>query len=152
MSRPSPRLAVRAVIVEDERLLLVNAFAKPDIPLLCLPGGGVERGASLPDNLAREVYEETGLRIAVGAPCMINEFHDPNGTFHQVDVFFHASITKDSPRPDKWTDAENVVTRRLWLTQAELADVPHKPSSLSALAFGTGGGISYDALEPFWTP
>lgn len=152
MSRPCPRLAVRAVIVENGRLLIVNAFANADVPLMCLPGGGVERGSSLTDNLIREVFEETGLNIQVGAPCLVNEFHDPDGTFHQVEVFFRATIAVGSPRPEAWEDQEQIVTRRRWVTQAELEKVPHKPSSLGALAFGSSDGISYDPLEPFWTP
>ena len=61
-----PRLAVRAIILHENRLLLVNAWPDGKSDLMCAPGGGVESGASLPDNLVREVYEETGLRVAVG--------------------------------------------------------------------------------------
>ncbi len=64
----TPRLAVRALIMQDDRLLLVNAFPGDIDDLWCAPGGGVEKNASLPANLAREVWEETGLRISVGAP------------------------------------------------------------------------------------
>ena len=70
MSLPCPRLAVRAVLIHDGRLLMVNAYPGQTDGLMCAPGGGVERGASLPSNLRREVYEESGLRINVGAPCL----------------------------------------------------------------------------------
>ena len=147
MRPKSPRLAVRAVIVEDGRILMVNAYAGADSPLMCAPGGGVEVGQSLPENLAREVHEETGLQIIVGAPCLVNEFHDPGSAFHQVDVYFRCTVAPGSPRPDAWTDAEAIVTERRWLTRAELNETPHKPDSLADIAFGTGG-ISYDPLEP----
>jgi 8-oxo-dGTP diphosphatase len=88
---PCPRIAVREILENDDRLLLVNAYAGGEHPLMCVPGGGVERGSSLPDNLRREVYEETGLQIIVGAPCLINEFHDPNGDFYQLDIYFHCT-------------------------------------------------------------
>ena len=64
MKPKSPRLAARALILQDNALLLVNAFPDGRSDLWCAPGGGVETGASLHDNLMREVYEETGWHIA----------------------------------------------------------------------------------------
>lgn len=147
MRPKSPRLAVRAILVEEGRLLVVNAWPDGQSPLMCAPGGGVEVGSSLPDNLVREVYEETGLTIEVGDPCLVNEFHDPAGTFHQVDVYFRCTVTEGSARPEDWTDVEDIVTERRWVTQAELAQIQHKPDSLSQVAF-EAGGITYDPLEP----
>lgn len=148
MRPKSPRVAVRAIIVEDGRLLVVNAWhRRVKSGLMCAPGGGVEVGSSLPDNLAREVHEETGLTVSVGAPCLVNEYHDAASQFHQVEVFFRCSVVPGTPRPEVWHDAEDIVTERHWLTQDELAAVPHKPDSLGAVAFETGG-LSYDPLEP----
>lgn len=146
MRPKSPRVAVRAIIVEDGRILMVNAWPGGQSPLMCAPGGGVEVASSLTDNLAREVLEETGLQVAVGAPCLINEFHDPDSGYHQVDLFFRCTVMPQSPRPTDWTDTENIVTDRRWLTPDELASVPHKPDSLRSVAFGSDG-ISYDPLE-----
>jgi 8-oxo-dGTP pyrophosphatase MutT (NUDIX family) len=150
MRAKSPRIAVRAIIVEDGRILMVNAWPDGKSPLMCAPGGGVEVGSSLPDNLAREVFEETGLSIIVGRPCLINEFHDPDGSFHQVDLFFRCTIVPGSARPTDWTDTENIVTDRRWLSQGDLSSVPHKPDSLAAVAFG-GADITYDPLEALTT-
>ncbi|MFL4470332.1 NUDIX domain-containing protein [Tateyamaria armeniaca] len=147
MRPKSPRLAVRAILVEDDRLLMVNAWPDGQSPLMCAPGGGVEVGSSLPDNLAREVHEETGLQIEVGAPCLVNEFHDPDGSFHQVDVYFRCTVMPGTPRPADWNDIEKIVTERRWLTRTELAQTPHKPDSLADVAFG-GDGVTYDPLEP----
>lgn len=139
-----PRLAVRALILHRDRLLLVNAWPEGVSDLWCAPGGGVHAGQSLPDNLMREVQEETGLTIAVGDPALVNEFHDPATGFHQVDVYFRARLVAgdiDAP----WTDPEGVVTRRRWVSRAELAGLRHKPDSLAGAAWG--GGILYDPLE-----
>ncbi len=73
----TPRLAARALILQDDRLLLVNAYPGGRSDLWCAPGGGARPGKSLHDNLIREVHEETGLTVTVGLPCLINEFHDP---------------------------------------------------------------------------
>ncbi|MGR3520338.1 MAG: NUDIX domain-containing protein, partial [Roseovarius sp.] len=128
-----PRLAVRAVIVEDGRLLLVNAFRDAASTLWCAPGGGVEAHTSLPENLMREVYEETGLVIAVGTPCLVNEFHAPDSGFHQVEVFFRCRLVSGALRDD-WRDPEGVVSRRRWVTRDEMATLRVKPDSLGRVA------------------
>ena len=140
-----PRVAVRAVIVRGGRLLIVNAYPGDQSDLWCAPGGGVERGRSLPENLMREVHEETGIAIRVGAPCLVNEFHDPESGFHQVDVYFRAQVVA-MPKGDDWTDPEGVVTRRRWVTESSLRALRFKPDSLPDVAFGTGG-LLYDPLE-----
>ncbi|MBB5515072.1 ADP-ribose pyrophosphatase YjhB (NUDIX family) [Rubricella aquisinus] len=139
-----PRLSVRALIVREGRLLIVNAYPGQQSDLWCAPGGGVEAHASLPDNLRREVREETGMEITVGGLAGVNEFHAPDGSFHQVDLFFHATAEGDV-RPG-WEDPEGVVNRWSWVTEAELLQRRHKPDSLSRMAFG-GGAVPYDPLE-----
>lgn len=147
-SRACPRLAVRAVLVHDGRLLIVNAYAgKPD-GLMCAPGGGVEIGASLPDNLKREIFEETGLDITVGAPCLVNEFHDPQGDFHQVDIYFRCTLAGPPDIDPEWRDSDDIVVQRRWVTQTELRQIRHKPDSLETVAFGGDQPVTYDPLEP----
>lgn len=140
----TPRLAVRAVLMHENRLLLVNAYPGDQSDLWCAPGGGVERGASLPDNLRREVFEETGLQIAVGLPCLVNEFHDPQTGFHQVDLFFRCTLVAGTLSND-WRDPEDVVNRRRWFSRDALRSLRLKPDSLPQIAWGQG--VVYDPLE-----
>jgi 8-oxo-dGTP diphosphatase len=140
----SPRLAVRALILQENRLLLVNAYPGLKSDLWCAPGGGAEPGQSLPDNLAREVHEETGLEIAVGDPALVNDFHDPATGYHQVDIYFRCTAL--GPMPDSWTDPEGIVTERRFVARAEMSRLRFKPDSLPAAAWGEG--ILYDPLEP----
>ena len=144
MSRP-PRIAVRALILRDQRLLLVNAYSDGQSDLWCAPGGGVDAHRSLPDNLVREVEEETGLTVTVGAPALVNEFHDPERGFHQVDVYFRCSAA--GPMPERWTDPEGVVTERRFFSRNELLDIRYKPDSLPLVAWDAGPCIAYDPLE-----
>ena len=148
MARLRPRLAVRALILRENRLLLVNAWPGGESDLMCAPGGGVEPGQSLPENLFREVYEETGLKVAVGQPAMVNEFHDPTRGFHQVDIYFRCRLLTGKI-PTGWQDREGVVNRHLWVSREEIAALRVKPDSLADVAWGPEHAPAfYDPLEP----
>lgn len=139
------RLAARAIVMQDNRLLLVNAY-KGRADLWCAPGGGAEPHQSLPENLAREVFEETGLHVTVGAPCLLNEFHDPRGSFHQVEVFFRCTLPHGNLDP-AWQDPEAIVTHRRWVTRNEMAGLTVRPKSLAAVAWADKDAPLYDPLE-----
>jgi 8-oxo-dGTP diphosphatase len=69
MGEPStqarPQLAVSAAIFRDGKVLLVRRARSPGQGFYSLPGGRVEFGESLHQALAREVDEETGLKIDI---------------------------------------------------------------------------------------
>jgi 8-oxo-dGTP pyrophosphatase MutT (NUDIX family) len=143
--RTRVRLAVRGLLLIEDRLLLVNAWPGDASDLLCAPGGGVEPHASLPENLIREFHEETGLTVSVGAPCLVNEFHAPERAFHQVDVYFRVGLVAGDPAAP-WTDPEGVVTRKVLASRVDMAALRVKPDSLADAAWGTE--MLYDPLEP----
>lgn len=147
MARFNPRLAARALILHQDRLLLVNAYPDARLGLWCAPGGGCEAGQSLPENLAREVREETGLTVTVGAPVLVNEFHDPDTGFHQIDLFFRCTLVAGD-LDDAWADPEGVVTQRRFFSRTELSagQVRFKPDSLPDAAWGSDAAL-YDPLE-----
>ncbi len=145
MAERSPRLAVRAVILHQGRVLLVNAWPGDQSPLWCAPGGGVRRGEALPDALAREVYEECGLRVQVGAPCLVNEYAEAASDFHQVEVFFRCEVV-EGDLEGAWLDPEGVVHSRRWVTRDEIAEMTVKPDSLRHVPWEDG--LSYDPMEP----
>lgn len=145
MKWKTPRLAVRALILRENRLLLVNAYKAGLSDIWCAPGGGADPGTSLPDNLIREVHEETGLTVAVGAPALVNEFHDPDTGFHQVDIYFRCTLVSGS-LDDSWQDPEGIVSQRRFFTRQEMAALRFKPDSLPSAAWDTEC-ILYDPLE-----
>lgn len=146
MKPRTPRLSARALILRDACLLLVNAYRGGVSDLWCAPGGGVEAGTSLPENLIREVHEETGLTVAVGPLALVNEFHDPVTGFHQVDLYFRCDIAAGVIAAD-WRDPARVVTRRQFFSRSDLARIRFKPDSLADVAFGAPGIAHYDPLE-----
>ena len=143
---PSPRIGVRGLILREGRLLLVNAY-RGRADLWTAPGGGVERHASLPDNLRREVHEETGLTVSVGPIVLVNEFHDPGGPFHQIDLYFRCGIEAGQVSDD-WQDPEGIVSLRRWVSREDMAGLRVKPDSLAEVVWGGEGAAHYDPLEP----
>ncbi|WBU55563.1 NUDIX domain-containing protein [Paracoccus sediminicola] len=142
-----PRLAVRAAILNADRLLVVNAYPPHyGSDLWCLPGGGAEAGQSLHENLIREVMEETGLRVSVGALILVNEFKDSKAGFHQVDLIHRASLVDSDGERIVLEDPEGVVNRARWVTRAELAKLHHRPRMLGR-AVWSDYAAWYDPME-----
>jgi ADP-ribose pyrophosphatase YjhB (NUDIX family) len=72
VTRPSrqypsqPIVGVGAVIIQDGKVVLVKRRYEPLAGQWSLPGGRLELGETLEAGLAREMLEETGLRVDVG--------------------------------------------------------------------------------------
>jgi 8-oxo-dGTP diphosphatase len=62
----APIVGVGAVVVRDDKALLIKRGQEPRKGEWSLPGGIVEAGESLLDALQREVREETGLDVDIG--------------------------------------------------------------------------------------
>lgn len=66
MSAPVPRLAVLAVVLRGEDVLLVRRANPPDAGLWGYPGGKVDWGETVEAAALRELAEETGLVARAG--------------------------------------------------------------------------------------
>ena len=60
-----PKVAATAVIIRDDKVLLVKRGNEPGYGLWSLPGGYVDRGEIVESAAAREVLEETGLKVDI---------------------------------------------------------------------------------------
>ena len=79
----TPIVAVGAFVFDrDGRVLLVQRAKDPGMGLWTVPGGRLERNETLAQAVAREVREETGLIVEVGAlACVVERMGDD---FHFV--------------------------------------------------------------------
>ena len=78
-----PKVAVGAFVFDREgRVLLIERGSPPGVGLWTVPGGKLEPGETLAQAVAREVREETGLVVEVGALACVVE-HMSEG-YHYV--------------------------------------------------------------------
>nr|MBI1229867.1 NUDIX domain-containing protein [Cytophagales bacterium] len=80
------RTRVNGILIEDQKILMINHYMGEGKFFWNVPGGGMKYGSSAPDNLAREFQEETGLEVAVGDYLFVHEFLRP--PLHAVELFF----------------------------------------------------------------
>ena len=91
-----PIVGVGAVVLDGSRVVLVQRGHAPLQGEWSLPGGAVELGETLEAALAREVLEETGLRVRVREPVEIFERIQPAGDgrirFHYVVIDYLCTL------------------------------------------------------------
>ena len=87
-------LNARVLIVEGDQVLLVRVHGGP---YWLLPGGGVKRNESLAEAAQREVYEETGCRIAIERLLGMYTHFAEHKSEH-VAIFVARPLSGPSPR------------------------------------------------------
>ena len=100
-----PQIAIGAIVIHDDALLMVQRAQEPGKGLWSLPGGRVEKGEYLAEALRREVLEETGLVVDVGELAGILEV--PGEELHYVILDYNATVVGD-PTVRAGTDASDV--------------------------------------------
>ncbi|MGB8403714.1 MAG: NUDIX hydrolase [Mycobacterium sp.] len=88
----NPRILVTAMITWRKRLLLCRRAHEPSFGLWCAPGGFMEKEETLEEAAARELKEETGVRIAADQLTLYTVTNLP--TISEVYVVFRALVTE----------------------------------------------------------
>jgi 8-oxo-dGTP pyrophosphatase MutT (NUDIX family) len=87
------RIAVRAIIADGDKLLLVKLKTENGtLGYYCTIGGGLDDSEGLLDGVKREVLEETGVVAQVGRLLCIQQYTDKHDN---VEFFFHVTNTDD---------------------------------------------------------
>jgi 8-oxo-dGTP diphosphatase len=115
------RIRVCGVCWIDKRLLLVNHASLTDSDFWAPPGGGVEFGTTVDQNLKRELKEETGLVVRVEEFLFACEYlKEP---LHSLELFFRISIQNGGLVVG--TDPELPIIKDVrFVSEEELAKIP----------------------------
>jgi 8-oxo-dGTP diphosphatase len=60
-----PVVGIGGVVIDNDRVLLIRRGTEPLLGQWSIPGGTLELSESLQDGVARELLEETGLKVRV---------------------------------------------------------------------------------------
>jgi len=111
----APQVAVGAIVVVDERLLLVRRGHGPAAGEWSVPGGRVERGETLAEAVVRELAEETGLEGVCGE--LVGWVERISADDHFVILDFSVTLLDDR-EPRAGDDAAEVV----WVPLTDVAE------------------------------
>lgn len=121
MSEVGPEVAVGAVVIDHDRLLLVRRGRGPAQGLWSIPGGRVQRGETLAEAVTRELREETGLEGFCGPFIGWAELLDDDvDDVHVVLLDFEVTVVGDEDpvagddaAEVRWVDLHEVGEQRL---------------------------------------
>ena len=119
-------VAVGAVAVVDDAILLIERGTEPSAGCWSIPGGRVEPGETLAEAVVREVAEETGLNAVAGSLIAIAE---RISSAHHLLIANHFVEIIGSTNPTAGDDAADVA----WVPLEHLEQVELVPGLLEYL-------------------
>jgi 8-oxo-dGTP diphosphatase len=115
-----PVVAVGAVALLDDALLLIRRGRGPAAGEWSVPGGHVELGEALHVAVVREVFEETGLEVVVDRFLgWVERMGDSPNPYHFVILDFAVTLLDPSSVPVAGDDAAEVA----WVPLRELSEL-----------------------------
>lgn len=118
-----PSLSVGAIVVDDDRLLLVRRAHAPAAGTWAVPGGRVEAGETLAEAVTRELREETGIEGVCGPLIGWTELvPDSDVEQHLVILDFEVSLF-DAAEPIAASDAMDA----RWVPVGDVAEMRLAP-------------------------
>lgn len=124
------RVAAYAVLVDDRDRILLTWYNGEGhaTPSWSLPGGGVDYGETAVEGLVREVREEAGYDVQVGAPLLVDTYHGAASRisgrpFRAVRILFDATIVGGVLGT---TEVGGSTDFAQWVPLGEVADQPSR--------------------------
>jgi len=123
------RIAVRAIIEKDGKLLLVKLkpydTAEPE-DYWCTVGGGVDVCEPLEDAIVREIIEETGIAPVIGNLLYVMQWKNEQDDVENIEFFFHVTNSSDFTKIDlsKTTHGEAEIAEMAFINPKEAYILP----------------------------
>lgn len=134
----SPILAASGVVTDDAgRFLLVQRRYPPEAGRWSVPGGRVEPGETMPQAVAREVLEETGIVVTVGVELWSLTVPTGDGETYEIHDFLATPAGGSLRAGDDASDAR-------WCTVRQLRELP---LTTDLLGYLTRAGLIRDQHE-----
>jgi len=118
-----PVVCVGAVVVDDDRLLLIRRANPPSAGFWSVPGGRVEAGETLAQAVVRELAEETGLEGVCGSLLGWSEIlpdeEGGDGLDQHVIILDFTVTLLEGTEPTAGTDAGEA----RWVPLADVAEM-----------------------------
>jgi len=133
---PMIRNAARALIIREDRLLLLRKDGDARGERYALPGGAQDPGETLQQALQRECVEEIDTQVQVGDLLHVADYFkqrdtDPPSTKHLVEFLFECAVPDDyTPRNGHHPDKHQVEV--VWAALPDLRWMTLFPKSLSS--------------------
>ena len=121
----SPRVICRLAVLHEKRLLLVR---NRGLEYWYPPGGGWEVGETLSECGAREVFEETQLRVAVGTLLFVQEFYGEGKHERSLELTFLASLADGESKP--YIPEQEHLAEARWFRREEVQRLTVYPPQL----------------------
>lgn len=144
LDRPRRVRCVGAIISDAAgRLLLIQRGHEPAAGLWSIPGGRVEPGESDEAAVIREIAEETGLTVTVGALAGMVERPGAPGTIYEIYDYdaivainsdiYDATAVGPGPGPSPGGRAADDAADLRWVHPSDLGTLPLTPGLVEAL-------------------
>lgn len=131
------RNGVRAVIIQNGRVLLLRKEYEDGSERYVLPGGSQDPGETLSEALQRECREEIGSEVDIRALLYLADFFKPRssvpGTVRQQVEFMFECDSPPGYEPHNGHRPDRHQVAVVWVSQRDLARINLFPSSLKAL-------------------
>ncbi len=119
MNTTFPQVAVGAVVIKDNKVLLVKRKNPPAQGVWALPGGRVHAGESLEEAVEREIREETGIHVQVGSVVHVFDVIERNEddlSVHYVIIDYRAEYVSGDLR------AGDDALEACWVSKDEIGE------------------------------